>query len=182
MGRWVQIRRYHLREGVLVERTLLESTGILVWSPDEAFYATFPPLADSSSQGYRLFVIDSDLKDAREILAQRDETQVSYPCPKGGGKTRRLKSISGTIAVSFLFILAGGPIVWPIRRRMRICVENRHRFMPEAPEPFTAEELGYPPTYIDRVSLKESFLRFLAWTRSIGYEKRDDEQEEPREK
>lgn len=145
MARWVLIRRYHVREGVLVERSVLESAGIQVLAPDLHFYGLYPHIADTSFQGYCLFVLEDDVEDARAILNLRDERQTSYPCPETGKKTRRLKNIWGTIALSAFFWMFGGPVPAPLRRRMRICNESRVRFLPEPPAPFTAEELGYPP-------------------------------------
>ena len=179
MGRWVKIRRYHVRESVLVERALLESAGLMVWSPDEVFYGIHPEIGDTSREGYRLFVIEDDVADARALLSLRDDSQVSYPCPESGGKTRRLKRIWATVLLTLLALQFGGPAPWPVQRRMRICVENRHRYEPEPPEPFTAAELGLPAADVGAVSLKDGFLRFLAWSRSVGYEKQDESEKEP---
>ena len=174
MARWVQIRRYHVREGVLVERSVLESAGIPVMAPDLHFYGLHPHIADSSNQGYCLFVLDDDVEDARAILNLRDETETSYPCPTCGGKTRRLKNITATVLGTTFFQFFGGPFTWPVRRLKRICNADRTRFVPDPVLPFTSEETSYPVEPPGGLTLRERFLRFLAWTRSIGYDNRAD--------
>ena len=174
MARWVQIRRYHVREGVLVERSVLESAGIPVMAPDLHFYALHPHLADSSRDGYCIFVLDDDVEDARAILGLRDDAQTSFPCPTCGGKTRRLKNLwAMAVVIPFLWFV-GGPMVWPVRRRKRICNADQTRFMPEPTAPFTSDETRYLMEPPEGLPLKERFRRFLAWTRSIGYDKRAD--------
>jgi hypothetical protein len=179
MARWVKIRRFHVREGVLVERALLQSAGIPVMAPDVEFYGLHPHIADTALDGYSLFVLDADVEDAQAILNARDDSQTSYPCPTCGGTTRRLKNVWGTLAGTLFFQIFGGPTLWPMRRRTRICNTDRTRFMPAPVEPFTADETGYPVEPPEGLPLKAHFLRFLAWTRSVGYDTRADRYDRP---
>lgn len=170
MARWVKIRRYLTMEAALVERALLESAGLLVWSPDDLSYGTLTHLEGAALEGYRLFVIESDAEEARLLLAQRDEAQTSHPCPECGGKTRRLKNISATIMLSVFFGMFGGPVPAPIRRRSRICSIDRTRFNPDVAAAVTEDELE---PQVANATLGQQLRRFLAWGRSIGYD-RDD--------
>lgn len=180
MARWVQIRRLLSLEGALVERSVLEAAGLSAWSPDILGYAAYPQFSDVSRSGYRLFVLDAEVEQAREVLNCRDEDEgPSYPCPTCGGKTRRLKSISGTLALTWLYFLMQLNLDFfltlqflPVRRRKRICNGDRTRFMPEPVELFTDEELGW--SYA-RENVLSTSKRMLEAYRDIGLDPPDDE-------
>jgi len=171
MARWIKIRQCLTREAVLVERTALESAGFLAWCPDEIVYGMLPHIEGTSLGGYRLFVLDTQAAAARDVLAQRNEAETSYPCPKCGRKTRRLRNVTGTLLLS-IFFFWGGPAPARLLRRRRICNVDRTRFTPEAMAPFTDEELGYPAPPL---GLMDQFRAFLAWGRSIGYDRTDSD-------
>jgi len=144
MGRWVQIRKFLSWEDVLVERSVLHSAGVITWSPDEQWYSTYNFLSVTSAQGFRLFVLDRDVADARAILRNAGpEADTSYPCPKCGGRTRRLRHVLATALMSTLMLAYGGYGPFPFFRRRRICNADRTRFAPYQPESFSPQELGY---------------------------------------
>jgi hypothetical protein len=174
------------RSEALVEVSLLRSAGLEAWSPELTGFAAYPNLEVGSFHQYRLLVTEPHVEAARDFLAASgaDVVEPPFSCPQCGGRSRRLRRV---LAITAVFLFLDGFYLVPILRRKRICTACRRRFLPAKPDAFTEEELGYRPPdgkfslaairrYLAPGALEPRIKALLGWTRSVGYEPRDEMQ------
>jgi hypothetical protein len=141
MSTWRPLRRLLTRSEMEIEATLLESAGIPTYLPDRHWYGIYPSQEFGSAHAYRLYVLETDLQDARLLLGERVlDTAPNYPCPACGGETRRLRRIWAIIA---LCILRETIAPFPFYRRKRICLNCKTRHLPERAAPFSQTEIAH---------------------------------------
>lgn len=162
MTEWPVIRIATTHSEAHVLASLLRSAGI------STRVDPLSPLAHLQVQdlgSYRVMVHQTSWADADEILkSSTEDYRPLSPCPKCGAATRRNKRIITSYSVSWFI----GVLVLFFQRN-RYCPHCKSHMKANRIEPFTDEELGYDP----EPTFKDQFRRFLAWTRSIGYETED---------
>ena len=153
------------------ELAILAEAGIEAASPELGHGQSNPPIATGDFKGYRIIAREQDLLAAHKALdLPRGSENHPYPCPNCAAATRRELRIG-------LFFFGAWLTHWPfpMRRRKRFCPACRYRYMPDAPEPFTAQELGWDPQN------ENALAELLEYTRSIGYHDEHEEEERDRD-
>lgn len=126
-------------EAMIVE-SALRAAGWPATLADRHFLSVYPHLEFGSSKP-RVLLPHVARDEARAWISEIRQTQLDpiYPCPQCGRETRRTRRLFWTALVTALGTF------FPFFGRRRRCGDCRITFDPGAPEPFTAEELGYDP-------------------------------------
>tara|TARA_R110000868_G_scaffold208877_1_gene458422 strand:+ start:4312 stop:4743 length:432 start_codon:yes stop_codon:yes gene_type:complete len=131
----------HSHGHAIIAVNALRAAGIPAMIADSHMQGLYPGI-DEGFLKPRILVPPACEADARAIIAQAQGTETTplYPCPLCGGPTtaRERPAVSVIqLVLSTLFSRLGEPA--------RFCGECDQYSDQADPEPFTAEELGYPP-------------------------------------
>jgi hypothetical protein len=154
----------------------LKGHGIAAFMDNEHLAQTAPYLRLAVG-GFPIYVPEDRLKDAEDVMAllgsatllpaAAGEDDGGLSCPQCGGDGHPRRNWLLTLLTNAGVTLTG----FAVTGRRRWCGSCGHRWKPDEVQAFTEDELGYDPS-----EPVFDFRAFLAWTRSIGYERSDESQ------
>jgi len=145
----VTIAQFQQPEHAIVLASALEAAGIPAVVPERHMHSYFPYLSLGFTAA-RVMVPVALAEDALKIANAEAPAEPFLACPKGGGRSRKLKTRGGPLALGLaaLYPLAIGTWALAVPPRVvstRSCESCGHRFRLER-DPITAEEAGYGDT------------------------------------
>jgi hypothetical protein len=148
MSRYVCLAEFWNVYDAAAAISALDAAGIPAINADWHLFNLYPHLM-MATIGPRILVPEDRLDEASGIVGTiHSHEDCCYPCPKCGSRTYRMRRWLLVIPLTWLMLQLGlystyGPLAF--YKRKRFCWNCYHQHLPDFPEPFTKEELGYTP-------------------------------------
>lgn len=121
--RFITLGWYYDYTEALVCKSKLDQYGFLCFLTG-AGHASVAPWLETALQGYQLRVLENDVDDAADILADKVEDPKWEKCPEC--ESGRIFRPVGLLSAVLSFLIAAGPVRKPTQSRY--CLDCRHRW------------------------------------------------------